>query len=142
MATGVLAALLAVLVLGFVEGLRRFYPAHEAWWRIRRTHGRRAARAMRERYEAAAGRSTPRRLATLLLCLVITWIAVASLLDKRWNEVLLDVTPYVFIWVALLRTPGALSAIAERMRRYERSAGEDPDAGLDEGDGGPTSIAL
>ncbi len=97
---------------------------------------------MRERYEAAARRSTPRRLATLLLCLVISWVAIAGLLDKRWNEVLLDVTPYVFIWVALFRTPGALTAIAERMRGYERSAGEDPDKSFDDGDGGPTAIAL
>lgn len=134
-ATGFLAALLAVLSLGFVEGLRRFYPAREAWIRLRRQHGRMAVRAMRERFEGAAAGRGPRRLATVILCLVILWTAVSSLLDKSWYEVLVDVTPYGFIWVALMRTPGALRAVAERMREHERAAGEDPDSSLDQAQG-------
>lgn len=135
MATGVVAALIGVLALGFVEGLRRFYPARRTWLRLRRARGRLAVRLLRERFEAAAARRTPRTLATLLLCLVIAWVAAASLLDKRWYEVVLDVLPYVFAGIALLRTSGALSAVAERMKDYERDAGEDPDRPLDEGPG-------
>jgi len=135
MATGGIAALLAVLALGFIEGLRRFYPAREAWLRLRRAHGRTAVRATRERFEAASGSPLPRRLAQVILSLVIIWAAVVSgLLDKDWYEVLVDVTPYVFIWIALLRTQGALAAVAGRMKDHERAAGEDPDAELGESD--------
>ena len=83
---------------------------------------------MRERYEAAGTRSVPGRLVELLLGLVLVWIAVAGWLDKLWYEVLLDALPYVFVLVAILRTPGALFAVGERMKEYEREVGEDPDA--------------
>jgi hypothetical protein len=130
----------ATLALGFVEGMARFYPARPTWQRLRRRRGRDAVRAMRERFEAAGNRRTPRLLTQLLLALVIVWVAVASLLDKRWYEVALDVVPYLIVYVALLRTPGALRSVGERMRTYERDAGEDPDA--DAGDDGPTALAL
>ncbi len=130
------------MVLAFVEGLRLFYPARETWLRLRRARGRRSVRVMRQRYETTAKGTTPRRLATLLLGLIIIWVAIASLLDKRWNEVVLDVLPSAVIWAALLRTPGALGVIAERMKDFERSMGEDPDAEQGEGDGGPTAVTL
>src|ERR671918_354373 len=126
MTSAAIAALIAVLALGFVEGMRRFYPARRTWLRIRSRHGRRAARL----------------LALLLLALVVAWIAASSLLDKFWYEVALDALPYAFVSVALLRIPSSLRVIGKRMREYERSMGEDPDAGIDgEGDG-PTAIAL
>ena len=93
-------------------------------------------RAMRERFENAGERRAPRLLTELLLGLVIVWIAVASLLDKRWYEVVLDVVPYAIVYIALLRTPAALRRVAERMRDHERRAGDEPD------DDGPTAIAL
>ena len=96
---------------------------------------------MRERFEAAADRRPPRILFTLLLGLAVVWVAAASLLDKRWWEVVMDVLPYVIVLAALLRTPVILRKIAERMRDHERDAGIDPDAPL-EGDGGPTALAL
>ena len=142
MTSATIAALAAALALGFVEGMRRFYPAHRTWMRLRSRHGRRAIRAMRERFEAAAARSTPRVLATVLLGLVVVWVGVSPLLDKYWYEVALDSLPYAFVSFALARTPGALRTMAERMRGYERDAGEDPDADYDTGDGGPTTIAL
>jgi hypothetical protein len=141
MASGAIAALIAGLALAFVEGIRRFYPARQTWMRIRSRHGRRAARAMRERLEAAAARRTPRILALLLLALVGTWIASASLLDKRWYEVVADVFPYAFVSIALLRVPPALRAVANRMRNYEKDHGEDPDRPFED-DEGPTALAL
>ena len=145
MTTAGIAALIAVLALGVVEGLRRFYPARETWRRLRSRHGRRAVRAMRERFEGVAARRTPRVLAFILLLLVVGWVAASSLLDKYWYEVALDALLYAFVSIALLRTPGALRAIAARMREFERSVGEDPDKDyddLDGGDGGPTAVAL
>ena len=139
MTTAGIAALVATLALGFVEGMGRFYPARRTWWRLRRTRGRRAVRAMRERFEAAGGRRPPRLLTTLLLGLTIVWVAAASLLDKRWHEVVFDVLPSLIVLAALVRTPPNLAAVAERMREFEREAGEDPDA--EEGDG-PTAVAL
>src|ERR671919_1504457 len=136
MTSGAIAALIGVLVLGFVEGLRRFYPARRTWLRMRRLRGRLAVRLLRERYERAAAHRAPRRLAVALVVLVIAWVASASWLDKRWYEVALDVLPYVFVGLALVRTPGALRAIGERMKEYEREQGEDPDKDLyDEGPG-------
>jgi len=140
--SAVVASLIAALALGFFEGLGRFYPARDAWWRLRRARGRHSVRGMRERFEAGARRGVPRRLTLALLALVLAWIAGASLLDKRWYEVVFDVLPYVIVLVAVLRTPKVLGAIAERMRGYERQAGEDPDAELEEDDEGPTEIAL
>ena len=145
MTTAAIAALISVLALGVVEGLRRFYPARQTWRRLRSRHGRRAVRAMRERFEAAAARRTPRVLALVLLALVAVWVATSSLLDKYWYEVALDSLPYAFVSIALLRIPGALRAIAERMREFERSVGEDPDRDYDDLDGGgdgPTAVAL
>ncbi|HET7481286.1 MAG TPA: hypothetical protein VFK89_00360 [Actinomycetota bacterium] len=143
MASGVIAAFVAVLTMSFVELLARFYPARRTWLRLRRVRGRLAVRLMRERYEEMSKHPAPKVLAEILLGLVIVWIAVSPLLDKRWYEVLTDVGPYAFVAVALLRTPYALRKIAERMKGYERDAGEDPDADIwDSGDGGPTAIAL
>ena len=142
MTSAAIAALIAVLALGFVEGMRRFYPARRTWLRIRSRHGRRAARAMRMRLEAAADSRSPKLLAIVLLALVAAWIAASSLLDKFWYEVALDALPYAFVSIALLRVPSSLRLIGERMREYERSVGEDPDRDFDgEGDG-PTAIAL
>lgn len=143
MVTGAIAIILGALTLALVEGMGRFYPAKATWVRIRSRHGRRAARAMRERLEAIAERRTPRPLVVLLVVLVAGWIASASLLDKRWWEVVLDVLPYVFVGVAFLRIPAVLRKVAERMKDYERDAGEDPDRDLDDGDGGgAVEIAL
>jgi hypothetical protein len=139
--SGAVAALIAALALAYVEGLRNFYPAHRTWMRLRSRHGRRAVRAMRERLEGAAAHRAPRLLAELLLGLMILWVAASSLLDKHWYEVILDILPYVFVLIALLRTPGSLRVIAERMRGYERDAGEDPDRPLDGGDGGGEATA-
>jgi hypothetical protein len=135
MTTAAVAALTAVLALGFVEGMRRFYPARATWARLRSRHGRRAVRAMRERFETAAASRLPRVLAIVLLALVAIWMAAAPVLDKRWYEVALDSLPYAFVSVALLRTRGTLRVIAQRMRDYERDAGEDPDDDLDFGEG-------
>ena len=132
MATGAVAALIAVLALGFIEGLGRFYPAHSTWRRLRRRRGRLSVRLMRERFEEAADKKSPRRIALGLLALVAIWVAAARALDKEWYEVLLDVLPYVFVSAALLRTPTDLGNVAERMREYEKNAGEDPDKPIDE----------
>lgn len=143
MTTGLIATLVAVLVMAFVDALRRFYPSRPTWRRLRSTRGRLAVRIMRERYEAAADQKVFRRLAEVLAGLMIVWIAVASLLDKRWYEVVTDVLPYVFVGIALFRMPGTLRAIAERMKDYERSVGEDPDEDWREpGEDGPTALAL
>lgn len=120
-----IAALLAALALGFVEGLKRFYPSRTTWRRLRRARGRLPMIKLRERYEAAASERAPRYLALALLVLVATWIAVASLLDKRWHEVLFDVLPYVIAVAAVLRIPACLRAIAERMKEHERDIGDD-----------------
>ena len=134
MASGLIAAMGALIAFGVVESMRRFYPAKRTWYRLRSRHGRRAVRAMRERFEATAGKRITSLLAQVLLGLVIVWVALASLLDKRWYEVVADTLPYAFVGAALLRVPGALRVIAARMRDYEREAGEDPDAPLN-GDG-------
>ena len=125
MRTGYVAALLAVLVLGFVEAMGRFYPAKKTWDRLRSAQGRAAVRAMRERFEAAAGRRTPRIFALAMLVLVIGWIAASSLLDKRWWEVVQDVVPYVIVGIAMLRVPPVLRSVAARMRSYEKDSGDD-----------------
>jgi hypothetical protein len=142
MTSGTIAALIGVLVLGFVEGLRRFYPARRTWLRMRRMHGRLAVRLLRERYERAAAHRAPRLLAMVLAVLVIAWVVGASWLDKRWYEVVLDVLPYVFVGLALVRTPGALGAIGGRMKEYEREQGEDPDKDLFDEGPGADEIAL
>jgi hypothetical protein len=144
MVTGAIAIMLGALTLAVVEGMGKFYPARTTWTRIRSRHGRRAARAMRVRLEATADRGTPRPLVVLLLVVAIAWVASASLLDKRWWEVVLDVLPYVFVGVAFLRVPPVLRKVADRMKGYERDAGEDPDRDLDDGDesGGAAEIAL
>lgn len=141
MATGIIAALAAVLALGLVEGMHRFYPARRTWERLRSMHGRRAVRAMRERFEAAAEHRAPGAVAVALLGLVVVWVGVASpLLDKHWQETALDATPYAFVAVALLRIPSMLRSVAERMKEFEKEAGWDPDS--ESGDGGPDVVAL
>lgn len=144
MTSAVIAVLISGLALAFVEGLGHFYPAKKTWWRLRSAHGRKAVRAMRERVEAMASRRTPSVLAEILLGLLVIWVAVSPLLDKRWYEVAVDAFPYVFVGIALLRSRASLRAIAERMKGYERDAGEDPDKPLfdDGGDGDPTVVAL
>jgi hypothetical protein len=143
MTSGFVASSIAVLALAFAEGLGRFYPARKTWVRLRSLHGRRAVRAMRERLEATARHNLPRLLALALLALVIGWAASASLLDKRWYEVVMDVLPYCFVCLLMVRTPVIVGRIAERMRDYERSVGEDPDVPLiDQGGDGPTALAL
>jgi hypothetical protein len=143
MTSGLVASSIAVLALAFAEGLGRFYPARRTWVRLRSLHGRRAVRAMRERLEATARHNLPRLLALALLVLVIGWVASASLLDKRWNEVVMDVLPYCFGCLLMVRTPVIVGRMAKRMRDYERSVGEDPDVPIidQEGDG-PTALAL
>lgn len=131
MTSGIVATLVAVLALAFVEGMGAVYPARRAWQRLRSQHGRRAVRAMRERFEAAAARRTPYVLALFLGALVAAWVAASGVLDKHWYEVLADAGPHAVVAMALVRLPGALRRAAARMRDYERDAGEDPD-----GDGG------
>lgn len=96
---------------------------------------------MRERFEAAGARRAPTRLVELLLGLVIVWIALAGWLDKEWYEVALDALPYAFVLIAIVRTPGALFAVGQRMKGYEREAGEDPDA-QPEDEAGSSELAL
>jgi len=144
MVTGAVAGLVAALALGFEEGLRRFYPSRATWLRLRRARGRLAVRIMRERFEASGSRRTPRVLAEILLGGIVVWIAISPLLDKRWYEVVTDTTPWVLVAVAMFRTPGTLTRIAERMTDHERSVGEDPDKDWrdDLEDGDATAIAL
>ena len=140
MTTGILAALVAVLAWAFVEGFARFYPAREAWLRLRRARGREGVRRIRERFEAASDKRMGRRLFTFVIALLIIWIASASLLDKRWYEVVADALPSVIVAIALLRVPSATRAVAARMKEYERDAGDDPDEPF--GGDGPTALAL
>lgn len=143
--SGIVAALTAVLVWGFVESFGHFYPAKPAWKRMRRARGRLAVRRMRERFETAADRGAgARRLALAVVIIMIGWVAVASLMEKRWYEVVVDVAPSLIVVLSLMRIPPALNAVAERMREYELSVGEDPDVPLEEerGDDGPTTMAL
>lgn len=142
MTSAAISGLLAVLFLGFAEGLRRFYPSKQTWLRIRSRHGRRAARAMRERFEELADSGIAPKVSVVLLALVAVWIAAAPALDKYWYEVAIDALPYPFIAVALLRAPGSLRKIAERIRTYERDMGEDPDRDLGDDGPGPTDLAL
>ena len=141
MTSAIIASFAAVAAFGFLEGVGRFYPARKTWWRLRRTRGRSAVVLMRARVERAVDPALSRRLASLMVALVIVWVGASSLLDKRWHEVLFDVTPYLIVSVALLRTPYVLRSVAERMKEYEKDAGEDPDAPLP-GEDGPTAVAL
>ena len=127
MESGYVAALVAALTFGFVEGLARFYPARPAWNRLREARGRAAVRRMRERFEASAQRRTTHVLALLLLVLIAGWVGAASLLDKRWYEVVLDVVPGLIVVAAMLRMPSAFRQIAARMRRYERETEDGSD---------------
>ena len=144
MPSAVVAALVATVALGFVEALGRFYPSRETWMRLRRSRGRDAVRAMRERFERAGERRPPKLLRTMLLALVIVWIAVAPALDKRWHEVVIDLVPYLIVYAVLWRLPPTMRHVAERMKDRERDAGDDPDGdgGPTYGDGGPTALAL
>jgi hypothetical protein len=137
--TGFVAALIASLTLGLVECLRRFYPAPTTWRRLRRARGRLAMIRMRERFEQSATQRTPRVLAFVLLMLVIAWIGAASLLDKRWHEVVFDVVPYLIVGVAVLRLPPAMRAIAARMKDYEHEIG---DHSIIEDDGNPNGLVI
>lgn len=140
MATSFLAATMALAALGFLELFGRIYPARELWWRLRRARGRESVRKMRERYEGAAAHRTPLILAILMFLLVGVWVAIASLLDKRWYEVVTDSMPAAIVAIALLRTRSILRVVAGRMKDYEREAGDEPDAPFE--GGGPSAIAL
>ena len=144
MVSGAIAIIFGALAWAFVEGFGAFYPAKATWMRMRSQNGRRAVRAMRMRFEHAAARRTPRWLIYVLAALVGGWIASASLLDKRWWEVVLDVLPYAFVGIAFLRLPANMAKVALRMRDHERNAGEDPDRDYDDFDdhGGVAEIAL
>lgn len=143
MTTSIIAMLLAILTWVFIESFGRLYPAKATWLRLRRARGRYAVRRMRERFEEAASRRAPRLLVYLLLAAIGVWVAAADWLDRLWYEVLGDAAPSLIVILALLRTPRALRAIAERMKDYERGMGEDPDSPLDDdGDGPISEIAL
>ncbi len=143
MTTGAVASFITVLALAFTEGLGRFYPARKTWLRLRSQHGRRAVRAMRERFEAVERSRVSRFVAVLLLGIVLGWISSKSLLDRSWIEIGTDVLPYVFVCIVMLRIPSIVGRIVERMKDHERSVGEDPDVPLIDQDGdGPSAIAL
>ncbi|MEA2486681.1 MAG: hypothetical protein QOF16_335 [Actinomycetota bacterium] len=127
MASGVIAALLAALVLAFVEGLARFYPARELWWRLRRTRGRETVRRMRERYEAASEQRTSLWFALSLLGVVAIQLATIHWLHLHWYQVVINLLPALFVALALLRVPSTLRSVVERMKNFEREAGDDPD---------------
>lgn len=139
MTSAALAVLVAVLAFIFLEGLGRYYPTRPTWRRLRRSRGRRAVVAMRRRFESYGAKKTPRFMKEILLGLVIVWVAGASLLDKRWWEVVLDVVPYVVVYAALLRTPVALVRVGERMKGYEDETGEDLER---DDEGGSPELAL
>jgi hypothetical protein len=126
MTTGMIAALAAVVALGFVEGIRRFYPSRQTWQSLRRKRGRLAVRLMRERAEAVADRGAPRVIAETLAGLAIIWIAVASLLDKRWTEVVTDIFPYLVVGIAVVRVPGALRAVGPPSPSRQSASGSSP----------------
>ena len=142
MTIAVLSSSFAFMAVLFVEWFGSSYPSRETWRKLRSSHGRRAVRAMRERFEDNSLRKTPRRLAELLLGLLIVWVACAPLLDKRWFEVALEAVPYAIASIALLRTPACLRMVAERMKEYERNIGEDPERDLGDDGGGPQVLAL
>src|ERR671914_529378 len=100
-ATGIAATIASLLAWGFIEALAGFYPSRETWWRMRRARGREPLRRTRERFEEAADHRGPRVLGTVLLCLLIVWIASASLLDKRWYEVIADAAPSLIVMLSL-----------------------------------------
>lgn len=141
MTTALVATLSALFVLGFVEWAGRSYPSRQTWRRLRLRGGFVAVRKFRERLEAASESRAPRVLAQVVVGLVIVWVAAASLLDKRWWQVALDLTPHLVVAIVLLRIPAVLRKIADRMKQHERDAGVDPDEDLP-GDGGPAAIAL
>lgn len=135
-----MAATMALAALGFLELFGRIYPARELWWRLRRARGRESLRRMRERYEGAAARRTPLILAVVMVALIGGWVATSSLLDKRWYEVVADVLPAAIVAITMLRTRSILRRVAERMKVYEREAGDEPDAPIE--DEGPSAFAL
>ena len=127
--TGVVAAFVAAIAWMFVEIFARLYPSRETWARLRLEHGRSGVQSLRERIEAAARTRAARYVLLAMGTLVIAWVASASLLDKRWWEVVLDLLPYVIIGGAVLRAPGALRSVAARMRAYEQASGDDQGPG-------------
>lgn len=141
MTSAFVATVAALLAWTFVEITGRSYPSRQTWRRLRLRGGLASVRKFRERIEDAAASRAPRRLAEVLIGLVIVWVAAASLLDKRWWEVALDLTPHLVVAAVLLRTPAVLSSIAERMKDHERAAGLDPDEDLP-GDAGPAAAVL
>jgi hypothetical protein len=72
---------------------------------------------------------------------VALWLAGQSLLEQRWWELVLQLVPYVIVYAAVVRTPGAMAKAGARMKRYEDEAG-DEDAGDEADEGGPSELAL
>lgn len=142
MTTGIVAIAVALIVYTFVEVLGRTYPSHSTWRRLRVRRGRYSTRRMRERFEEAGSSRAGRRLLAVLVGLSVVWVGAASLLDKRWYEVVADVAPSLIVTLALLRLPPALLASAERMKDYERRAGEDPDKPFEDDGEEPPEVAL
>ena len=93
---------------------------------------------MRERYEAASNQRASLWFAVSLLAVVAAQIATIHWLHLHWYQVVINLLPALFAAVALLRTPHALRAIVERMKNYEREAGDDPEAGW----GDPAVVTL
>jgi hypothetical protein len=145
MGSGFIAAVAALLALAFVEGFGVQYPSKRTWMKLRSQNGRKAVRKMRERLEQTSHNRAPLILALVLLVGIVAWAVVATkVFDEDWQQIVFDSLSSFFVAIAMLRMPHALRAAAERMKEYERSLGEDPDADLDadEGDGGSTAIAL
>jgi hypothetical protein len=97
---------------------------------------------MRERFQEAGDRRSGRKLALALVLLVVIWVGVSGWLDKKWYEVVADAAPSSIVLLSLLRLPASLRAIAERIKEYEREAGEDPDEPISEDGNGPEVLAL
>jgi energy-converting hydrogenase Eha subunit C len=143
MGSGLIAAVAGLLAFAFVEGFGAYYPSRQTWYRLRRAQGRERVRRMRERLEVTATSRAPRIVALILLVAVAVWAVIATKwLDKDWQEIVFDSMSSVIVALAMLRVPRSLRTVAERMREYERRAGEDPDSDLDLGDGGPAAVAL
>jgi hypothetical protein len=140
--SGLVAIAVALLSWAFVEGLGHLYPSRATWRKLRRVRGRAHVRRMRERFQEAGDRRSGRKLALALVLLVVIWVGVSGWLDKKWYEVVADAAPSSIVLLSLLRLPASLRAIAERIKEYEREAGEDPDEPIGEDGGGPEVLAL
>ncbi len=82
---------------------------------------------MRERYEAASKQRASLWFALSLLAVVAAQLATIHLLHLHWYQVVINLLPAFFVAIALLRVPHALRGITERMKDYEKEAGDDPE---------------